>query len=283
MVYEHEIPKGARLYFGATAKIKREIEQSASDVLYEEGFEEIVTPLFSYHQHRYFEDEWELIRTADEMNRPMTVRADSTVDVVRLITSRLGRSTEHRKWFYVQPVYRYPAREYYQIGAEWLESAEVLSILKIVVRIFEKLGIEPVLQLSNIKIPLLLDRKYGVALDALRSLDMDRILEVEHPWVAELLYISKSEQIDSLLGKVPEDIEEELIKIKEIADGLVYQKVIVAPLYYAKMRYYKELFFRFFEGNETLAMGGEYVARELRASGFALYTDNIIERLKGRA
>jgi hypothetical protein len=47
------------------------------------------------------------------------------------------------------------------------------------------------------------------------------------------------------------------------------------------MRYYRDLFFRFFSGNDTIAMGGEYVAQELRASGFAIYTDAIIKQKGG--
>jgi len=50
MIFEHEIPSGSRLYFGKSAKLKREIEYVASQTLDGLGFEEIVTPLFSYHQ-----------------------------------------------------------------------------------------------------------------------------------------------------------------------------------------------------------------------------------------
>ena len=282
MIYEHEIPKGARLYFGKNAKIKREIEQIASDILYKEGFEEIITPLFSYHQHLYIEDERELIRLGDEQNRKLTLRADSTVDVVRLITQRLGRSTEHKKWFYIQPIYRYPTQEYYQIGAEWLQSKEVASMLKILLEIFERIGVWPTLQLSNIKIAFLLQERYGLPLEVLRSADLDKILDNENEWIRDLLYLGSPSQIDDVLEKVPEDIERELLKIKEIAESLEYERLIIAPLYYAKMRYYKELFFRFFQNNETIAMGGEYVAKGMEASGFAIYTDPIIE-IKGEA
>jgi len=47
MVYEHEIPSGSKLYFGESAKIKREIEFVSAELLDNLGFEEIVTPLFS--------------------------------------------------------------------------------------------------------------------------------------------------------------------------------------------------------------------------------------------
>ncbi|MRJ02374.1 MAG: ATP phosphoribosyltransferase regulatory subunit [Epsilonproteobacteria bacterium] len=278
MVYEHEIPKGARLYFGVSARRKREIERVASEVLYRYGFEEIITPLFSYHQHLYVDNERELIRLNDEFNRKLTIRADSTVDVVRLITNRLGRSTEQRKWFYIQPIYRYPTKEYYQIGAEWLGSRDVGEVLKIVLEIFRELGIRPTLQLSNIRIPLLLDRNYSLPLEVLKRADVDLILKSEQRWIHRLLYLSDTTQIDDLFGVVPDDIERELVKLKEVVEAIEYDRLVIAPLYYAKMRYYQELFFRFFQGNETIAMGGEYVAQEMEACGFAIYTDTIIGR-----
>ncbi len=277
MVYEHEIPKGARLYFGKSARLKRDIEDIASKILYKEGFEEICTPLFSYHQHHYIEDERELIRLNDEKNRKLSLRADSTIDVVRLITKRLGRSTEHRKWFYIQPVYKFPTKEFYQIGAEMLDSRDIEKILKIVIKIFSELGIKPKLQLSNIKIAHILSQSYNLPLEVLKSSDIDKILEMGTGWIEKLLYLSEIGQIEGLLGIVPKDIADELVKIKELADSINYDNLIIAPLFYTKMRYYEELFFRFFENNLTLAMGGEYESGDLEAAGFAIYSDNIIE------
>ncbi|MBU1927833.1 ATP phosphoribosyltransferase regulatory subunit, partial [bacterium] len=66
MILEHEIPNGTKLYFGESAKVKRKIENIASEVLYANGFEEIVTPVFSYHQHLSVADDKELIRVNDE-------------------------------------------------------------------------------------------------------------------------------------------------------------------------------------------------------------------------
>ena len=48
MIFEHEIPKGSRLYFGASAKRKRVLENQVCDILENNGFEEILTPNFSY-------------------------------------------------------------------------------------------------------------------------------------------------------------------------------------------------------------------------------------------
>ncbi len=281
MIYEHEIPKGARLYFGQSARLKRDIEHLASDLLYKEGFEEIDTPLFSYHQHHYLEDEKELIILHDEQNRKLSLRADSTIDVVRLITKRLGRSTEHKRWFYIQPIYRYPTYEYNQIGAEVLENAEVGEMLRLVLEFFSRIGLKPTLQISNIQIPKILAKEYGIPLEVLKHMDIDRLLESEQEWMVKLLYLHSAERIDELLRIVPQRIEQELVKIKELADFVNYDNLIVAPLYYTNMRYYEDLFFRFFCDNATLAMGGEYEAAGIEASGFSIYTDFVINRLKG--
>ena len=41
MIFEHEIPRGSRLYFGSMAKAKRRLENQVCDILDNCGFEEI--------------------------------------------------------------------------------------------------------------------------------------------------------------------------------------------------------------------------------------------------
>ncbi len=282
MIYEHEIPKGSRLYFGKSAKLKRDVEKISSEILYKNGYEEILTPIFSYHQHFSIDDKKELIKISDEKNHDVTLRADSTIDVVRIITKRLGRSTFHKKWFYIQPVYRYPTYEYYQIGAELLGSSKSEEILKIALEIFEKLGIKPLLQISNIKIAKVLNEEHNIPLEILKSVNIEYLLGLEKKWLKKLIYLKNPSQIDDLIGELPQNIENELIKIKELSDSISYDNLIVAPLYYAKMRYYEDLFFRFIDKNMTLCMGGEYKTDSLEAAGFALYTDNLIEILEDK-
>jgi len=88
VILEHEIPKGARLYFGKSARQKRELESVLSEMLLKSGFEEIVTPNFSYGQHQSIDDVKKLIKIFDEDNNEVALRADSTLDVVRIITKR---------------------------------------------------------------------------------------------------------------------------------------------------------------------------------------------------
>ena len=280
MIFEHEIPSGSRLYFGQSAKIKREIESIASETLETLGFEEIVTPLFSYHQHECFEDQKLLVRLNDEENHEVTLRADSTADVVRIVTKRLGRSTESKKWFYIQPTVTFPTKEQYQIGAEVIDGS-FEEIAETTTTLLKQIGSEPVMQIANIRIPHLLNEKYGVSLDVLKSMHVEQIMTADLPWIEQLIRINAVSDLEDL-NLFPDDIKVELEKIKEATDKVAYNNMVISPLFYAKMRYYDSLTFRMFEGNSLLARGGIYTIDGVEAAGFALYTDECISNKMNR-
>ena len=278
MVYEHEIPEGSKLYFSETAKLKREIEHVASTILQDDAFDEIVTPLFSYHQHQSIEDEKEVIRVNDTNNNKITLRADSTIDVVRILEKRLGRNTDHKKWFYIQPIVRFPSIETYQIGAEILGEERLDGLLDVATKIFNGLDCQPLLQLSNINIPKILVKEFGFDLELFKRIEVQALRSKGFDWMDDLVYLNQASQITpELLAKVPESIKVELIKLKELAETIDYKNIVVAPLYYAKMRYYDELFFRFIHENNVLSRGGKYLNDGTSSVGFALYTDELIE------
>lgn len=279
MIFEHEIPEGSRLYFAGTAKTKRLIESKASELLSASGFEEIVTPLFSYHQHLSISDEWELLRLGDVKNHAMSLRADSTIDVVRIIKKRLGTNTTHKKWFYIQPVYSFPSTEQYQVGAEIIDEGNLAVVLNEATAILDALSIEPLLQISNINIPRILSEMLDLNLDDFRHVNIEKFLALNIEWLSQLVYLEKVEQIDPLLLIAPDVIRDELLKIKKLCTGLQYPNFVIAPLYYAKMLYYDELFFRVIEKNEVYAMGGRYKDEETVSVGFAIYTDALVEAL----
>ena len=216
MIFEHEIPEGSRLYFAGTAKTKRFIETKASELLYASGFEEIVTPLFSYHQHLSISDEWELLRLGDVKNHAMSLRADSTIDVVRIIKKRLGTNTTHKKWFYIQPVYSFPSTEQYQVGAEIIDECNLAVVLNEATAILDALNIEPLLQISNINIPRILSEMLNLDLDDFRHVNIEKFLSLKLEWLTQLVYLEKIEQIEPLLEIVPDVIRDELLKIMKL-------------------------------------------------------------------
>ncbi len=283
MILEHEIPNGSKLYFGISAKIKRKIEKVASDILDKYDFEEIVTPLFSYHQHLSIADEKELIRVNDIKNHELSLRADSTIDVVRIIEKRLGKNTEQKKWFYIQPVFRYPTEEQYQVGAEFMGDTKLSHVVNIASEIFDELELEPLVQISNMKIPKILTTLFDeLSLDDFRHMNIEKFLNLNIDWLTKLVYLQHIEQIDELLEIVPQEIRLELTKMKELCSEMSYANSVLAPMYYAKMLYYDELFFRVIDKNEVYARGGRYKSEALTSVGFAIYTDALCESLVKR-
>lgn len=281
MVYEHEIPSGSKLYFGESAKIKREIEFVSAEMLENFGFEEIVTPLFSYHQSECFDNTKSLVRLNDAENHEVTLRADSTIDAVRIVTKRLGRSMQSKKWFYIQPTVTFPTQEQYQIGAEVIDGS-FEEIAKTTTMLLKELEAAPVMQIANISIPHLLNEKYGVSLEVLKSMHIEQIMNIELPWVAQLVQMNSVDDLSDL-SAFPKDIQVELEKISDAAKNIEYAHIVISPLYYAKMRYYDSLTFRMFEGNSLLAMGGIYNIDGVEAAGFALYTDECIRNKMNKA
>lgn len=280
MVLEHEIPNGSKLYFGESAKVKRHIENVASNILYENGFEEIVTPIFSYHQHLSIADEKKLIRVNDKENNSLSLRADSTIDVVRIIEKRLGSNTKQKKWFYIQPVVSYPTIEQYQVGVEFMGEQKLSSVLNIAIDIFDKLEVNPLTQISNIMIPKLLVEMFDeLCIDDFIHINIDKFISLKVEWLTKLVYLQYVEQIDDVIALAPKAIQEELEKMKSLCSEISCKNTVIAPLYYAKMLYYDEVFFRCIDGNEVYARGGRYKSNDLSSVGFAIYTDELCEEL----
>jgi histidyl-tRNA synthetase len=199
--------------------------------------------------------------------------------VVRIIDKRLGRNTEHKKWFYVQPVFRYPSQEQYQVGVEHIGEPDLAKVLPYAVEIFKGLELNPLLQVSNIRIPKLLVEMLDLELDDFRHVNIEKFLSLGIDWLTKLVYLQRVDQIDEVIALAPEAIGAELEKIRQLCAKVEYANTVIAPLYYAKMLYYDALYFRIIEGNETYARGGRYHDGEITSVGFALYTDVLVERM----
>jgi len=280
MILEHEIPQGSKLYFGNSAKVKRRIENVASEILDANGFEEIVTPIFSYHQHLSIADERELIKVNDTKNNSLSLRADSTIDVVRIIEKRLGANYSQKKWFYIQPVVTYPTTEQYQVGVEFMGEKKLSSVASLATQIFEKLNVKPLMQISNIKIPeILVEMFESLSIDDFRHINIDKFISLEVEWLTKLVYLQYIEQIDEVMAIAPQSIVAELQKMKDLCSEMSCENTVLAPMYYAKMLYYDELFFRVIQDNEVFARGGRYKNNDLTSVGFAIYTDALCEEI----
>ncbi len=268
MIFAHDIPDGAKLYFGKKAKIKREIEHIASGVFENEEYEEIVSPYFSYHQLEALSEK-ELIRCTDKENRTLALRGDSSVDVIRLVIKRL--KSEAKKWFYIQPVFRAPSTEINQIGAEWLKG-DLIKILKTNINILKRLNKNYPLVLSHIKIPQIASKLSGVSVEDIKKMRIDKFDSL----LKELLMFDKNSNPDDF----PKEIRNYLTGLLEIAQSIDYE-VIFAPLYVANLRYYNGVFYRIINNNEIIAKGGEYKVEGIKSVGFSIYTDNLLKDMNG--
>jgi len=281
MIFEHEIPTGSRLYFGKRAKAKRELENKASVFLQNAGFEEILTPNFSYTGHQSIDEDKDLITLSDEENNSLALRADSTLDVVRIISKRLGRTTEHKKWFYIQPVFTYPANETYQIGAEWIGYDTISDIVNLNCALLQELSLEPIVQIANINIPLIISKEYNVDIEVFKNGEIGALFDLEISWLSKLISIENSEQLEEIMDTIPDVLKKECQKLIDITKNISYEKVKISPIYYSAMKYYDNIYYRVIEGNLTLAKGGGYKSDGIKSLGFALYTDNLLKVMEG--
>lgn len=272
MIREYEIPKGSKLYFGKKAALKRFVEGRAVELFVANGYEEIVTPIFSYHQSA----SKDLIRFGDEANNQVAIRADSSLEVVRLIQKRLGKTTPKRKWFYVQPVFAYPTTEIHQIGAESIASDDLSAQISLCGEILSSLDLKPVLQIGSVaalsEIKKLLNLDDGV----LERHNLHLLFERKEAWVKPLLEANSPDELEKVLDLIPSTLKGHIEKIVAVAKESKWDRVTVSPFYYSKMDYYDECYFRFLLNGKQLAMGGSYDSGEGRACGFALYTDELL-------
>ncbi|MFC2528788.1 MAG: ATP phosphoribosyltransferase regulatory subunit [Campylobacter sp.] len=273
--FDHEIPNGSRLYFGKSAQLKRELENKASEILVKNGFSEILTPYFSYHQHLSVAPQ-KLLKLSDPTNHELALRADSTVDVVRIVRKRL-KDDKLRRLFYVQPTFKYPSDEFYQIGAELIGEKNLPLAIKIAQEFFKEFDLMPALQLSNIEIPKKICEILNLPLEIFEKGKIETLLEQNLPWLDATARATSLKDVQALRTQVPEELKPCLDEILNL--GVDYEHIRVSLLYYSKMRYYDALFFRFLDAGAVYCNGGNYEIDGLKSSGFALLVDALIEKI----
>ena len=273
--FDHEIPNGSRLYFGKSAQLKRELENKASEILVKNDFSEILTPYFSYHQHLSVAPQ-KLLKLSDPTNHELALRADSTVDVVRIVRKRL-KDDKLRRLFYVQPTFKYPSDEFYQIGAELIGEKNLPLAIKIAQEFFKEFDLVPALQLSNIEIPKKICEILNLPLEIFEKGKIETLLEQNLPWLDATARATSLKDVQALRTQAPEELKPCLDEILNL--GVDYEHIRVSLLYYSKMRYYDALFFRFLDAGAVYCNGGNYEIDGLKSSCFALRVDALIEKI----
>ena len=85
--------------------------------------------------------------------------------------------------------------------------------------------------------------------------------------------------IEDIKEIVPNELVVPLENMESLAIKSKHKNVKFSPLYYSRMRYYDDLFFRFISGNSVLCSGGDYEIDGLESSGFAIMSDAVIEKI----
>lgn len=272
LILTYEIPQYSKLHFGLSAKIKREIEAKAVQIFYENGFEEILTPIFS---NEYLSQR-ETIKVNTNDNKQIILRNDNTIDVINIINRHLGKQISNKKWFYIQPAFSYPSNEINQIGAECLDSEAFASVLCVAVYIFLALELNPILQISNMNIPRLCAKESDLDIEIFNKMQVDKILS-SSSYFTQLIKIQSKHDLESYIPKAPQFLKIELQRLLDSASFCHYENTIFSPLYYSSFGYYESLFFRMFHRNQIFLLGGKYEIDGVHSCGFAIYTNEVLD------
>lgn len=278
MILEHEIPQGSKLYYGSSARLKRTIEHRASEIFNEFGYTEILTPTFCYLEHQRNFKSRDIVRLSNESNYPISLRMDSTLDLVRIITKRLSHSHYGRKWFYIQPVFTYPTSEIHQIGLESLQTDNIDEVQKIAKQLVQSLNLPCLWQLSNLNIPRICSRESKIALEHFIRMDIPKLTQSDS-YIQSLITAQTTADLKAFLIKSPAFLKDEIQILLEFGRFIDESQKVFVPLYHPKIPYYDSLFFRLFTQNATLLSGGQYEIQGITSSGFALYTDAVIDSM----
>jgi len=285
MVLEYEVPNGSNLYFGTQAYKRRSLINAICDIFLNHNFEEIVTPYFSYAslQNDYNN---KLISFKDKDNRDICLRCDSTLDVARLVTKRLGRSTTHKKWFYSQSVFSHPSNEFYQIGCEWLDCKEHQPVLNILIEILNLLNSkiqnsqESILLVTNTKISSKVKQLLGYDESIKLESNIDTLFNMNKKWLDALIQIQNINDIDKSIDIMPQELKSDLEHLKQIIIDckLDTTSLVISPLYEVSANYYDGVCYSVFNGNDILISGGEYKSNGFASIGFGVLIDNILKK-----
>src|SRR5215467_12276882 len=124
-----QLPKGAKLYLPEEAAQKRVVEERLLGVFRRWGYREVVTPAYEYFDvlargtdHDLQERMFKMVDR--ESGRLLSLRADITPQIARIVATRMRDEPKPLRLAYVSNVFRYDEphvgryREFYQAGVE---------------------------------------------------------------------------------------------------------------------------------------------------------------------
>ena len=110
-------------------------------------------------------------------------------------------------------MFTYPTTEQYQVGVEFMGEKKLSCVMNIAVTILDKLEVQPLVQISNIKIPELLVEMFDeLSINDFRDINVEKFLNLKVEWLEKLVYLQYIEQIDEIIKIAPKSIQIELQK-----------------------------------------------------------------------
>src|SRR5215207_3735015 len=129
-----KVPNGMRYYFGAEARLRRHVEDTAMSVFDGWSYEEITTPSVDYYTLFEFgmghREARRAFRFTDTDGRMLALRPDVTSSVARAASTLLARRARPLRLCYTGQVFRQQPsraqwrRESEQLGCEHVGSAQ---------------------------------------------------------------------------------------------------------------------------------------------------------------
>jgi ATP phosphoribosyltransferase regulatory subunit len=148
-----KIPQGVRYFFGEEVKKRRAIEQQVLSVFAAWSYEEIILPIFDYHNLFALgmgqEAAKQTYRFLDSDGELLALRPDLTSLVARTIATHFTESTRPIRLCYNGEVFRYKEahkqkpHDYHQLGLEHIGNDRLeadLEVLLIAIEALSKLG-----------------------------------------------------------------------------------------------------------------------------------------------
>ncbi|HEX7176405.1 MAG TPA: ATP phosphoribosyltransferase regulatory subunit [Pyrinomonadaceae bacterium] len=151
-----KVPGGMRYYFGAEARLRRHVEDTAMSVFDGWSYEEITTPSVDYYALFEFgmghEEARRAFRFTDTDGRMLALRPDVTSSVARAAATLLARRERPLRLCYTGQVFRQQSpshahwrRESEQLGCEHIGSrqgAADVEILAVAAELLGRLGLD---------------------------------------------------------------------------------------------------------------------------------------------
>jgi ATP phosphoribosyltransferase regulatory subunit HisZ len=142
--------------------------------------------------------------------------------------------------------------------------------------VFSEINITPLIQITNIQIAKLVSKELNISIDLFKDGLISKLFKLKIDWLDKLIYASSVSDLEDVLNELPNDVKVEVQKLIAIAKDITYENITISALYYAKMKYYEDVYFRVIQDNNVLARGGRYTSDGISSLGFALYTKEIL-------